>query len=443
LLLADNGFVRKDGNASLKHLVPAIRSKYSKGLLEVVQCGLDENKHFNWPFLLLPHITHGNTDPPIRHLLFFQLLGSSAEAFFCRPLKQTRSKKTSKVANRQNQKPFGTGPWSCLNPVCKEYRKLKIKTCTIGPYYRKPWRFMATFACTCGFTYRRIGPDNSPEMCYRFIVQQRGTVWESYLQNAWADSSMNGKAIALKLNISWSNLKSIAIRMGLPFPRHAATQSGSYMLTSKIKPPPPKSKPSFNDYRTMHRKRWLTARKQHPSANRRQLHHELAPGPLYWLSKYDKKWLLDHSPPPVMGIGSAPRIDWNKRDVRLAAAVHASALRARNASSPSIRITTAAITREVGELRSLRSKESRDKLPLAAKALREVLEGPIDFAIRKIERAANELLQEGTRPGLYPLRMRAAVHSSLWYVPEISAAFDKALQSLMDADSESQAVEAA
>jgi DNA-directed RNA polymerase subunit K/omega len=127
----------------------------------------------------------------------------------------------------------------------------------------------------------------------------------------------------------------------------------------------------------------------------------------------------------------------------LAAEVQASALRVRNASGSPVRITIGAIARDLDEKTSLVSKKNRNKLPLTVKALQEVLEGPIDFSIRRIAWATNELRKEGVRPGLYPLRKRAAVNHSLWYVPEIEGAFDKALQMLIDADRGNQIDKAA
>src|SRR5205085_5295925 len=130
-LLAKSGYLTKDGKVSLKRVMPALRNKYSNGLLEAVQCDFDENKGFNWPSLIVKRITKSKTDPPIRHLLFIQLLGTTVEAFFCRPLKRILPEKTPKFASPQDQKPFGEGPWPCLNTVCKQYRKLKIKSCIV------------------------------------------------------------------------------------------------------------------------------------------------------------------------------------------------------------------------------------------------------------------------------------------------------------------------
>jgi hypothetical protein len=195
--------------------------------------------------------------------------------------------------------------------------------------------------------------------------------------------------------------------------------------------------------RSLFRDEWLSARKQHLTASRKQLEQELASRPYHWLYKHDKEWLLSHSPKPFKRIGSARTVDWGKRDARLAKEVVASAQRLLNAIGCPVRITRLAIARELDEITSLNYKKSLSKLPLTAKALKSVVEARIEYAIRRIKWAAAQLEREETTPGLTALRTRAAIGHSLWYVPKVKAAFDEALQSLQTISPENQIIEAA
>jgi len=428
LFLADAGFLKKDGSVSLKQLVAAIQSKYSNSLLEMIQCGFYENKEFNWASFLLSQVSRGNFNPPIRHLLLIQLLGSTAEAFFCRSLKHFRALRPRRGDLKQ-LKPFGEGPWTCLNPVCERHKKLAIRSCSVKRHRLNREILVGTFACECGFTYTRLGPDDS-DTGYRYRVNRYGDVWESYLQKASYDSSISLNEIARALSAKWDVVRRMGVKMNLEFPRQGPIYSVSRVLS--INPTHAKLDRSFQAIRTRNRERWLSARKQRPNAGMKLLREQLVPGPYCWLSKHDRDWILVHSPPKRNG--SADKVDWKKRDAWLAAEVHAAALRIRKRPGRPVRITRVAIARDVKEHRSLSQKPSRSKLPLTVKALSEVLEGSIDFNVRKIEWAANELRKEGIRPGMYPLRKRAAIEHEYCPVPEIKAALDAALQSLIEAD---------
>jgi hypothetical protein len=440
--LSERGFLLSEGVISLTRLLPALRSKYSDSLLSLVQCQFDEEKDFNWPSLIIRHLTQGKTDPPIRHLLLIRALGSTVKDFFEKPLKRIALRKSNTIDGPEDAKPFGDGPWPCLNPVCKQYKNLKIGSCSVKRHYADRQRFTGTFACACGFTYKRSGPDNSPNAQYRYSgVTHRGRVWEGYLRKAWDDSSVSIRGIGLKLMIKWDNVKVIATKLRLAFPRQGPTHSVSCASARKAKAVNSKPK-TMSETRTLNRKRWLEARRKNPAANKSQLRRE-TPKSLYeWLFKYDGKWLLAHSPPPFKRIGSARIVDWQKRDARIAAKISAAALRIRNVPGPPIRVTRSAISRELDEATSILSRNASNKLPRTLQAIDKVAETPIDFALRKIDWAAEKLRQEGSA-GLFMLRQRAHVDHKLWYVPEVKAAFDEALQSLESAKTENQVSRAA
>lgn len=444
MLLAENGLLLNGESVSLKRLLPALRNKYSHNVLEMLGCEYDEQKSSNWPSLLIPHLVHQKTDPPIRHLLFLQLLGSSAQEFFCRPVRSVlpASQSTRSIVVG---KPFGDGPWPCLNPVCKQYEKFTIKVCDIKINQSSRETPVGTFACHCGFTYKRKGPDRSLKDHYRHDrVVFYGIVWESYVRKAWSDSSISVRQIALKLKVKWDTVKLIAINMNLRFPREGPARMVAYSRARSTRNPQAQKKLTycFQATRSLYRDEWSSIREQHPHASRSQLNKKLAGRSFTWLHKHDKEWLLAHLPARWKRIGSARKVDWEKRDDRLAKEVVASAQRLRNAPGRPVRITQQAIGRELDEMTSLNSKKSLSNLPLTVKALRSVVEARIEYAIRRIKWAATQLqLEEVT--GLSELRLRAAICHEIWYVPEVKAAFDEALQLLQTTGIENQIIEAA
>lgn len=82
--------------------------------------------------------------------------------------------------------PFGEGPWPCLNHASRHYGERRIKdvrvvyTCRFKRPEGEPaplfWRPVGVFACSCGFVYRRAGPDRTPEDAFRrdLVVKHGG-----------------------------------------------------------------------------------------------------------------------------------------------------------------------------------------------------------------------------------------------------------------------------
>lgn len=105
---------------------------------------------------------------PLYHLLVMGFLKGSGITFLM---------ELDKTAYR----PFGDGPWPCLNPVVEHYRQDVVKQCFVSRCRHTNCPF-GTFSCECGFVYSRRGPDQSPEDKYRKgAIKSFGAVWESVL----------------------------------------------------------------------------------------------------------------------------------------------------------------------------------------------------------------------------------------------------------------------
>src|SRR5690606_403795 len=107
------------------------------------------------------------TAHPIRHLLLSRFLGISLHDLFYK---------------KMEYKPFGDGPWPCLNAAADHY--LKPVVCDLKVSHSTDLKCpVGTFSCTCGFVYTRSGPDESEDARYRFgRIKAFGTVWEEKLK---------------------------------------------------------------------------------------------------------------------------------------------------------------------------------------------------------------------------------------------------------------------
>ena len=111
--------------------------------------------------------------------------------------------------------PFGSGPWPCLNIVCKHYRQRSITTFQTKYTHTKGGRCIGIFACVCGFIYSRVGPDKSQEDAFRRDkVISYGSVWDVRLRELWLDATIIRRDIAHCLKVGEQSVTRHALRLG-------------------------------------------------------------------------------------------------------------------------------------------------------------------------------------------------------------------------------------
>ena len=163
--LVKMGLATHSGSIRIKELDAAVRDQYSHEFLSSIGCELDGRHRRNW---LATIAQSSNSHHPIRHLLLMHFIGVSAEEFFNSPTELT---------------PFDQGPYPCLNKVCPQYIKPIIESVEVGYSRRSQRRPSGTFVCPiCGYTYRRVGPDENPEDLYRGKVLDYGHLWRDTLR---------------------------------------------------------------------------------------------------------------------------------------------------------------------------------------------------------------------------------------------------------------------
>jgi hypothetical protein len=373
--LAALGLATYRGRVDKGALSARFTDYYSSSFLRLLQCELDEHINDNWLLRLVR--TPRNAQHPLHHLLLIYFLGLTAETFF---------------GLSAERKPFGEGPWSCLNPACNEYRQDKIDDCQIIYSQHIGGRPIGTFACACGFTYRRVGPDVSTGDSFKLSnVASFGYLWEARLQLLWEDETVSLRGMARQLGVDPLTIKRHANRIGLAFPRPVRT-SRSLKATQQLHAhnsthgtPEPST---IDKYRAS----WAAAMRDNPDAGTQALRGKI-PGIYTWLYRNDRAWLKEYTPPSKRKPRQRPaRVNWEERDAQLAKCVRESAIRLRKKDGKPVRITSAAIGRDIGQLALI--QQHLDKLPLTAAALDELVESREQFAVKRI-RHVGETLPNG------------------------------------------------
>lgn len=407
-VLGDQGLAMYSGTIRARELLKAFKNHYPPDLLTLLHCGLDGQTVENWLVRLVR--APDNAQHPLYHLLFIHFLGYTADAFFRLPAER---------------KPFGEGPWPCLNPVSDHYQQPQIQECHIVYSREKGGRPVGTFACTCGFVYSRTGPDRSADDRFRLEkVKSFGPVWERTLQQLWEDPTVSLRKTARQLGVDPLTVKRHAVRLGLSLSRPRSRKG-------RLKPVPLRRPQNVEGQSPMpleaYRATWLAAMKENPDAGMKILRSKLSQ--VYtWLYRHDPEWLKGHTPPRQKSLKPLPsRVNWEERDARLVEAVKAAALRLRSSQERPKQITIAAIGRETGQLALI--QRHIDKLPLTSKALEELAETREAFAVRRIWWTAECYRQEDIQPVRWQLIRRAGV-ARLIVQPEVQSAIDAALQGL-------------
>jgi len=428
-ILVEKGMASVGGRLRCNQLLEEINTSYEPELLEKLQCGFDGAKPWSWPFRLVKELVINKSNPPIRHLLLVRLCGYRAEEFF------KLCKEHQRAPRAMNVKPFGDGPWPCLNPVCDDYRKNSIKSCEVRKRWSKKDLPVGVFTCRCGFTYSRNGPDSVPSDSLRINqIKVYGQMWERALRKHWEDPKLNVQSIARLLGVSHNTIKYQAIRLELGFPRKG---SAITHMNEKIRERTTRArnaKTSYAESVEIHRQLWSTLTGAHPSANRTAL-IRLEPNLYSWLLHHDRDWLFANSPQRLKRVDTNRKVDWAGRDVSLAHDVRLSATRLKCASGVPHRVSVQSIGRDIDKLSLLTKQLS--KLPITKKVLSEVLETKVEFYTRRLTWAANYFRRERTVPSFSALGLKATLDWKSWYIPEIKLVFETVIESLrMEAESD-------
>ncbi len=414
-LLVEHKLASKSGIIHSKKLVKALIDYYSSEFLKRLQCEVELEKPANWPQLLFIDLKVGQANHPLRHLLLMQLLGHTAEDFFQLPDEL-----------ESYGKPFGDGPWPCLDLTSDHFKKQTINKFRLI-HGKTDGRPIGVFRCACGHSYSRKGPDLSSEARYtytRFLSYSQS--WDTTLRELWGDSSLTVNQIRRRLGVvNHETIKRRAAQLGLPFPRFGP--NGSLQIKPEKLSHIKHCQRVFQEQQETYREQWLLIRKNNPEVCRRVLRQTYMS--IYdWLYRNDSEWLRANLPPRYKRVGSGRKVDWESRDLDLSAAVRAVAEQLKNAPGFPRRVTLKGIGIKLDRTALL--QKERDKLPQTAQVLDEFVETYEQFAIRRIQWAAESFRQEEICPSQLQLLRKARLGAfKPLKVSEIKKAIATALQS--------------
>ena len=410
-LLLERGYACYSGRTKTSELADAINRFYTPDLLSRLSSTI-QNRYDSWVTGLLIESTANRMLPPLRHILLITFMGLTVEEVF---------------TSAGEYKPFGTGPWLCLNTATDHYLQPRVTECRIdnggGKNLGRP---MGTFSCECGFVYTRTGPDlAAADRSKVTSVQAYGAQWEELLRELWDDTSVPMYQAARRLGVSELTVKRRAIYLGLEFPRPTAYSrraSGAVLERYRIR------NKAWDERLLARRAEWLAVRQAHPEADRRRL-QELVPYYLsYWLRRNDREWLQANMPPKKSKPPPPPRTDYGELDGRLAADVRAEAVRIRSRPGAPVRVSLAALERRFGYTVSIKNRLAR--LPQTAAALADVIESMVAFSLRRVEWVLQRCRQEGVVPSRSAFIEQASIKNKTGRSKVVQDAVDEALNLL-------------
>ena len=413
-LLEQHGFITINGCLRVVEFLKALIEYYSLELLSLLHCGLSHTRHIEaeWPARL--SYARKKAQHPLHHILLFRFLGAEIETFLCSPIQPPR--------------PFGDGPWPCLNQVCEHYRSLCITSYSVREKSSKD-RPVGLFVCpSCNFTYSRTGPDRSPEDMFRKSgIPFYGRLWETKLHEWWLESGTSIECMARRLGVDSVTVKRQAERLALP-PRPVSQRGGESL-----------DKQSDLEQR---RKEWLEIMQRYAGYPITSLRQQLKRAhTIYcWLKKHDREWLYSHLPPKkkprrtkahlrtafYSADENVSKSQGKDRDVIASRAVRLLAQQLMDAPGEPTRVT---LTQLEKALPSGWVLLRPNDFPLTVQAFQEVQETREAFALRRIQWALEKYQEESLQPTRREFILRAKARRVL-DIPSVQAAIEEALTEL-------------
>ncbi|EKU44049.1 Tn7-like transposition protein D [Lysinibacillus fusiformis ZB2] len=349
-LLHRKGYVKSNGTIDQKRLEEDFIKKFKTDFLILMQSYPSGVEGQCW----LRAITrkHRKSFHPIRHLLLIYFLGESVNTIV-------------QYANK-SYRPFGEGPYLCLNPAAEHYLQpiitnLKVTRCCDT---KRP---VGTFSCACGFVYSRRGPDKTVEDKTNIgRIKMFGDTWLNKLHHLVEREKLNYKAC--------SKILKVDIQTIIKYSK----QKNSKDIKKE-------------DHIKSHLKqKWLGLINEYPALTRTELRKK-EPSLYMRIYRNDKEWLKEHSPFAKVYSVTNKRVDWVQRDLHILDMVK-KAVEDICAKEKPVRITVSSIGKMINN-KSLLEKRI-DKLPNTKKYIESVKESTTNFQKRRISWAIDQLKDE-------------------------------------------------
>lgn len=367
--LKDHGLATSTERIYQVELLKSFTDYYSNKLLELLQLDVDPDNQDNWVSCIVRK--HRKAFHPLRHLLMMQFLSGSAEQFYSMP---------------HEYKPFGDGPWICLNASAEHYREPVIEKVEIT-HCMDTKLPVGTFKCSCGFIYSRRGPDISIEDRFKIgRIKTFGTIWEKKLQEYVEQEQLSMRETARRLNVDPNTVKKYALILQL---NHSWSLNSNELSCVNSKDAVNSLKTDlFEVKRTKYRSQWLETKANNLGMTMTDL-RAISEKIYMWLYKNDKDWLKSNAPKYNSTQNKSYRVDWNDRDEQLFIHVRKIINEIMQNDTKPTRVTISRVGKETGCLAIL--EKHLEKLPITKTYLLDNIESIEDFQKRRVIWAAKEL----------------------------------------------------
>lgn len=356
------------GNVRQTNLFEEFTTHYGKNLLTKLECEIDNDNEYNW----LKVITRkpGRAVHPLRHMLLIQFLSNNIQEFF-----HSYSTKA---------RPFGDGPWYCLNPVSDHFQCKVVTRCTItiDSKSRQP---VGTFTCGCGFKYSRKGPDKCESDKYKVgRIKEFGTVWEDKLIYYLTRRSYGIRELAKVMRCDPKTIVKFAERFQL------RDKLAGKMTILKENDCQRKNNPTElekiykGDIQDYIKKNQACTITQARTALKKQF---------AWLYRHDKEWLQNVFSLKLHSSKNdcSKKVDWNERDKQILIRVIEVQKTLKESERP-VRITLSLLGKKSGLSAILEKK--LDKIPQTKAFINQILETIEDFQVRRVNDVCKKLFEE-------------------------------------------------
>jgi len=241
-----------------------VKGTYSQEFLSLFGLENDKGDFQNWISNIISNSPKVNGY--VNHIVFMRALAGSVKKFF---------------EENIEYKPFGNGPWICMNPFCLDYRDKIVKNVETG-IHNLTGLIYGDIKCHCGFIYRLRENENNPFKIPYFSnrVMDRGEVWEKAVYRLREDNFL---------------IKEIAKRAGVTRPTIRKFLNNNYNNTRWDR-----LEVERGIKTRRYKEKWLKIRESNPTLNRGQL-NSLNRAIYAWLRRYEPDWIEANSPKSMTG----------------------------------------------------------------------------------------------------------------------------------------------
>lgn len=334
------------GRIKFKEIIPGFVEYYGNEYLGQIGSNIVLDKQDTWFHKILRN--PGDINHPLRHILLHAYLKIDV---------------TSTVKSNSadfEYKPFGSGPWVCLNKASTHFGEEVITICNITRCSDtgKP---VGTFSCSCGFIYSRRGPDNSNEDKRKIgRIKEFGEVWRNQLQELMCMPNLSLREKARRLGVDPKTIKSQSL---------SSSESTSAIPLKLIE--------TLREI-VKYRINWLFIKDNENSRTRRKFY--------MWLYNNDKDWLMNNRA-TRKGNTNNTRINWKQRDEEIVLKVREISIRLK--MNRKIRVSKNEIGRQIACLSLINNQ--LDKMPKTKQEVEKVVETTEQFQLRRIDLCIQEM----------------------------------------------------